>query len=740
MENRKKRFSWSLVRNIVSVLLALALILSGVQLVIDKTQTIPKVVIRVGNVEAYTGTPDYVGTTSTQVQQALNALPATGGEVQLISPVYTFTATVSRAINNVTISGMNGTTVNWNGVQALFNVGAQTGWVFRDIRTDAGSITNYTNAMLENVTLGATYFTLRAPNTVGNISAPSITDSGLNAGQAVYAGTGGLLSSEAGYEYNAGTNTLSVPTLSSTTVGATILNAPTGRGATYVIATSDATTTEKAQADLVLGGATDGTSILAALTTLGANAVIQVIGKTVFVDVPIYPTANDQTIRGLGRGSGTNTGATVFYLKNNANCAVFQKNAGTTFYNFNIEDLTIDGNAGNNATGTYGINVSGMGCHVKNVFIRATKSHGLYGLKTGETDTWSSFRNIAITDCVGAGLYFKNFPFATLVEDVTTDSNDIDGMYFENCVSLELLRVNSGANTGYGYHFKACTLGNISHIYCEANASGTWFEDCQTTQVTGFYSSASGSAGDKRALYITGTLWGAAGDGLNFNGAQITSSIASHNALVVNGITRGQIGNVLIYETGATPVGVDVSNTGDTAITVSQYIPNGIRYQSTGGGNQRMWFTDLTNGATAHTILYTVEKTYSSDLFNAAGTTDKVVVFTQPANSTLLSAKFVLNTQFAAVGLSDLEVTVGFDGGVVDGLIGNDGGAMNLFSDAVDTQYFNRSGASYWAAANTATYYTGANLNWTAFATATGANLNTLTAGKITIYFTYIQF
>ena len=56
----------------------------------------------------YATAPDYTvdGTDdNVQVQQALNDLPSTGGKIILYAGNYTFSATVSRAINNVTFEG-----------------------------------------------------------------------------------------------------------------------------------------------------------------------------------------------------------------------------------------------------------------------------------------------------------------------------------------------------------------------------------------------------------------------------------------------------------------------------------------------------------------------------------------------------------------------------------------------------------------------------------------------------------
>lgn len=93
----------------------------------------------------YAATADYTvdGTADdVQAQAALNALPSTGGKLIFFGGNYNFAATVSRAINNVTIEGSGKSTYfAFNAGTALFSAGAQTGWVFKDFRTDAGWVT-----------------------------------------------------------------------------------------------------------------------------------------------------------------------------------------------------------------------------------------------------------------------------------------------------------------------------------------------------------------------------------------------------------------------------------------------------------------------------------------------------------------------------------------------------------------------------------------------------------------------
>ncbi len=94
---------------------------------------------------AYATTPDYICdgiADDVEIQAALNALPVTGGELFFFGGNYVLTATVTRAINNVSIIGSGKSTYFSNdGGTALFSAGAQTGWVFASFRTDAGYLT-----------------------------------------------------------------------------------------------------------------------------------------------------------------------------------------------------------------------------------------------------------------------------------------------------------------------------------------------------------------------------------------------------------------------------------------------------------------------------------------------------------------------------------------------------------------------------------------------------------------------
>lgn len=125
----------------------------------------------------YDGVDDNV-----QFQAALDALPATGGRIVDVSAVQkNFSATVTRAIPNVTIVGSGqGSYFANDGGTALFTAGGNN-WKFEDLRTDAGGINMgaTTGWQWINVNNGSgTVYDLRTP--AGSIVNGAFTANTLN--------------------------------------------------------------------------------------------------------------------------------------------------------------------------------------------------------------------------------------------------------------------------------------------------------------------------------------------------------------------------------------------------------------------------------------------------------------------------------------------------------------------------------------------------------------------------------
>lgn len=140
------------------------------------------------------------------------------------------------------------------------------------------------------------------------------------------------------------------------------------------------------------------------------------------------------------------------------------------------------------------------------------------------------------------------------------------------------------------------------------------------------------------------------------------------------------------------------------------------------------------SGIAIRTVAVTVDHATHGAL-NAAGVTDNFLLWTQPAGSTVLAIKGVLTERFVATSLTDIDFTLGQSGGDEDGWLVQ---TMNGTSDAVNTTYTTR-GALWDTSAEGCFNYQQAAADMYIFVTATGANLNTLTAGTWTFYITYLD-
>lgn len=343
----RKFFKYSILTG-VGFIIMFSLIFGGYQLGL-KTVDTPQIaksiigseiqipILKIAHISAATvadysidGTADNV-----QFQAALDALPATGGIIQVMSSGnITFAATVSRAINNVSIIGTGqGTLFNYDDSHALFTVGAQTGWSFKDLSTDAGGITNYNKAYLENVKLGATTYASRPPdgqNFVGNltgwasnatlannatfatlsgtaitatnqsggtINATQIKDDDLTSGRVVLATTNGQLTDDADLTFSG--DTLTATKFVGDGSGITGISG-TGEIVGILVAGNDASADIKASANYTCDGTDDEVQILQGIVALTAGRTkiekVTLIGSfsvgytsgTGCIDVPSY--------------------------------------------------------------------------------------------------------------------------------------------------------------------------------------------------------------------------------------------------------------------------------------------------------------------------------------------------------------------------------------------------------------------------------------------------------------------
>lgn len=232
-----------------------------------------KWVITLGT-EAYAiGVADYTCTgvnDNVQFQAAMNALPASGGRLEVLGGTYSFAATVTRAIGNITINGIGaGTYITFNAVNPIFTAGGNN-WVISNLRTDAGGINMgaTTGWIWWNVNNGTTAYDYRNPS--NSIVAGVITSTNQTATEGTF----------------------------------TTLKAPSGRGSTIKIAPYNATATEIAQADVKLQGASSGSTddVLIQPYILAGYHVEFATG-----DINLYHSVNisANNVRITGQGNGT---------------------------------------------------------------------------------------------------------------------------------------------------------------------------------------------------------------------------------------------------------------------------------------------------------------------------------------------------------------------------------------------------------------------------------------------------
>ena len=171
VKNKQKR----IIVDALVIIAIIAVIFTGLQVQVNSTGSYIKgyslfnignheVVITIGTVDAATVT-DYQCNgiaDSTVFQTAIDALPASGGKLEVLGGTYNFIATVTRAIDNITISGVGKATYfNYDGVNPIFTAGGNN-WVFSNFSTDGGGVDEgaTTGWIKQNIWEGATYLAL----------------------------------------------------------------------------------------------------------------------------------------------------------------------------------------------------------------------------------------------------------------------------------------------------------------------------------------------------------------------------------------------------------------------------------------------------------------------------------------------------------------------------------------------------------------------------------------------------
>jgi len=308
----------------------------------------------------------------------------------------------------------------------------------------------------------------------GSLTSGSITDSELTIDQILYAGTAGLLTDEAAFAYDAATNTLTVDNVDS----------PTGRGATYVIAASDALAHVKAQADYVCDGTADNVEIQAAIDALPATGgLIHLSVGTFVLNTSIVLPDKSITIEGealeynsVGGTRLTTAGMNVSFITNT-----------DAAHNITVilRDFSIDGT---NQTAGSGISLyNATEVRLYNLNIIDCYQYGIYSRKSGATTYGSNF--FWMDKChiysngvlsVGTGVYIAN-AMRTLLTTNEIFSNWGHNAWLDSCIYNESLgnvyedNSNVGAQTG----LKVSGCGwftSIGDIFSVSQREGLYIE------------------------------------------------------------------------------------------------------------------------------------------------------------------------------------------------------------------------------------------------------------------------
>lgn len=241
---------------------------------------------------------------------------------------------------------------------------------------------------------------------------------GLTPGQVPYVNGLSTLSSNGGLTYDSATNTLTSTNSIATTANITTLNAPTGRGATYIVAGNDASTTVKAQADALSDGTADDVQINAGISALPA-------GRTSYA-----------TVKLIGSFSTTNTINLASYTildlseaKITAGANVDVITIPNTVSNVKIIKGLIDGNKGAGYT-KYGITLSGNTSSETPFYVTIDgteiQNAGDMGIQAMRANyVW--INNSKVHDCTNRGIFFNGGGYVWLKDNQTYRNGTVGG-------------------------------------------------------------------------------------------------------------------------------------------------------------------------------------------------------------------------------------------------------------------------------------------------------------------------
>lgn len=303
----------------------------------------------------------------------------------------------------------------------------------------------------------------------------------------------------------------------------------TGRSVTVVVAASNAADHVKKQADYVCDGTADEAQINAALALLDASyggIVLLSAGKFNIASPIMFPDTNYNALKGTGRTS------TEIYLSNNSNCVMIAKTTPTTTkYRNQIESLGLNGNYANNAVGTYGIDVTGMGnCVIRDVHIYGTKSHGIYGLTDGSHTTSGVIMfNVSVQSAQGWGFYLAGVA-GWMLNTISSSTCASGGLTIQQGYEIHGVNLSFDQDSnGNSIDLASLKRGHFVNVWAApltGYKAGIKFYNCQDCTVQGYSWMPPTGANNTIGIYFYAsngnTCSNCVVDGFSIDGSNIT--------------------------------------------------------------------------------------------------------------------------------------------------------------------------------------------------------------------------
>ncbi len=261
----------------------------------------------------------------------------------------------------------------------------------------------------------------------------------------------------------------------------------------FVVASADATATEKMQADFLCDavGTDDNIQIQAAINA--ASMLPQggkvLLSKGLFSGGPLVMKSN-VVLSGAGPSNVNLAGITKYKLKNGAN-ATLLSGGGAIVSRSIISNIFFDANKANQGAGNYyGIDATGFQySDVDHVTIAYAKSHGWFidGAVKASPNLAVSFLGSYYNG--GDGFHIVNEKAASWYISIIAAINAGNGVYRKNNVSQEFSHSGAGGNGLNGWYTENDLLVHDYQLHSESSQkSGFYYKNIGYSQISDLFS------------------------------------------------------------------------------------------------------------------------------------------------------------------------------------------------------------------------------------------------------------